>query len=64
MLSFSAHRRTRAIKFSAEKNLATNGVSRKFSAADTDYGGQGRSDGGYIGIYPQNQSTLKIFLWL
>jgi len=26
---------------------------------------QGRSDGGYIGIYiPQNQSTLQIFMWL
>jgi len=31
--------------------------------------GQGRSDGGYIGIYPpppqkKNQSTLQIFMWL
>jgi len=26
---------------------------------------QGRSDGGYIGIYtPQNQSNLKHFMWL
>jgi len=26
---------------------------------------QGRSDGGYIGIYtPRNQSTLNFFMWL
>jgi len=25
---------------------------------------QGCSDGGYIGIYPQNQSTIQIFMWL
>jgi len=36
--------------------------AEKRTSLDDD---QGRSDGGYIGIYtPKNQSTLNFFMWL